>query len=196
MAVHPGDAARWVRNYLNRRSPIEQGIPWMSWKAIDFLRTSVKPGSRVFEWGGGGSTRFFADRGCEVTTVESSQRWKEEIEKAIPDGARVTIRHIPAEGGGPAVEQYIQSIHDGAPWDIVVVDGLEDENNSRVHCVREAVGQVVPGGLLILDDSCAPQYAVVPDILAGWRRASFRSLGPSRLGVTQTDVYWAPTARS
>src|SRR5262245_30740131 len=80
MILRPKDAGRWIRdNVVSRKSALERGLPWMSWQAIDYLEIAIRPGMRVFEWGGGGSTIFFAEHGCHVTTVESSGVWKNMI---------------------------------------------------------------------------------------------------------------------
>jgi hypothetical protein len=149
----------------------------------------------VFEWGGGGSTVFFAEQGCHVTTVESSEAWKSVIlERAVGIvGSSLDIRLIPAETRDPSVvTQYIRSVREGAPWDIIVVDGLEESYISRVDCIREAAVALNDGGLVILDDAYRSVYAQVPDLLQGWERLVFRGLGSARLGVTQTDIYRAP----
>jgi predicted O-methyltransferase YrrM len=182
---------------IHRRSPLELGLPWMSWGAIKYLESRVRPAQRVFEWGGGGSTRFFAGRGCAVTTVESSPEWRDAILGVLrAEGLveHVKIRHVPAETrDAAAVRDYVKAIDDGGPWDVVVVDGLEEEYVTRMECLSEVRGRVVPDGLVILDDSWRPEYSDAPKLFAGWRRHVFRGLGPSRFGVTQTDIYVAPT---
>ena len=197
MVIRPRDGVRWWWSFLRRRSPLDMGVPWTSYGAIDYLRTQVPPGAKVFEWGGGGSTRFFVRMGCQVTTVESSAQWARDIENAIRGETglgSLAIRHIHAETKDPkAVSEYVGAIREGAPWDIVLVDGLEEEFISRIDCVRELPGQVGPGGMVILDDAWRKEYARVPAMLDGWRRLSFRGLGFARLGVTQTDVYIAPS---
>ena len=115
MLLRPKDAGRWLLdNVLLRRTAIERDLPWMSWKAIDFLQGYITPGLRVFEWGGGGSTIFFADRGCHVTTIESSEFWKDGIQnryRARERSGSVEIRFIPAETRDPrAITEYIQML--------------------------------------------------------------------------------------
>ncbi len=197
MLLRPKDAGRWlVDNILFKKTAIERGLPWMSWKAIDFLRTHLSPGLRVFEWGGGGSTIFFADHGCHVTTVESSEFWKEVIQmrcKERDSAGSVVIRYIPAETQDPkAIAGYVQSIHEGAPWDVIVVDGLEESYVSRMDCLRQIKGSVSKDGIVILDDSYRSLYLQAPKILEGWERTVHRGLGTSRRGVTQTDIYFPP----
>jgi hypothetical protein len=194
MIRHPRDGARWVVGAARRQSPLELGLPWMSWGAIDYLRATLRPGLRVLEWGGGGSTRFFLVLGCVVTTIESNDYWVDQIRSAAADdgtAARLDIRYVPAETREPAhVARYIAAAAEGGPWDVVVVDGLEESYVSRVDCVK-AIGAdaVARDGMIVLDDAWRSEYDVVPSLLPRYRRRIFKGLGPARYGVTQTDVY-------
>lgn len=196
--MRPKDTRRWVvDNLLFRKSAIEQAVPWMSWKAIDFLQDYLKPNLRVFEWGGGGSTLFFSKRGCHVTTVESNENWLNVItannQKESSGSGSLEIRFIAAETQAPQkIKEYIESVREGAPWDIVLLDGLERAYLSRLDCLKEIPGTVRSGGLVIVDDSYRAMYREIPNILKGWKREVFRGLGSARLGVTQTDIYSAP----
>lgn len=198
MLMRPSDTRRWVAdNVVFRKSAIEQALPWISWKAIDFLQTYLRPNLRVFEWGGGGSTLFFSRKGCHVTTVESNENWLHVInanrEKDQLTSGSTEIRFIPAETEAPEkIKEYIESVRDGAPWDIVLLDGLERSYVSRLDCLKEIPGTVRSGGLVIVDDSYRAMYREIPEILEGWKREVFRGLGSARLGVTQTDIYYAP----
>lgn len=196
MVKRPQDVPAWFGNAFSRKRAVDMSVPWMSWSSIAYLNQHVKSGWRVFEWGGGGSTRYFLQRGCVVTTVESNEYWKGQIEQvAEKDGFRknLTVRHIPAETKSPdAVRDYIQSVHDGGPWNLILVDGLEEDYISRVQCIAEVARESRPGTLVVLDDAWRENYAVIPGMLPGWRHLRFRSLGPARFGVTQSDVFIAP----
>jgi predicted O-methyltransferase YrrM len=197
MVTAPTEGLLWIRDRIRPNSPIDMAVPWMSYGAINYLDKKVQRGWRVFEWGGGGSTIFFLERGCKVTTVESSAYWigvLEEAAKNICTATLLEIRYIEAETRlKKAIDNYIASVHDGQSWDLVVVDGLEEDYITRVDCIKEIESSVRPGGLVVLDDSWRDQYLEVPEILKGWRRTIFRGLGPARLGVTQTDIYEAPS---
>src|SRR5690349_2021493 len=104
MVMWPKDAGRWfIDTVVSRRTALQRGLPWMSWRAIDFLQAHITPGLCVFEWGGGGSTVFFAEHGCHVTTVESSEVWRSVILERCKDMKSVPldIRLIPAETQDP-----------------------------------------------------------------------------------------------
>lgn len=199
MIKSPRDGGRWIRDKLNPSTPIRLGLPWVSWPAIDHLAGVVLPGMRVFEWGGGGSTVFWLSKGCHVTTVESSLEWMTIIQAEIDRrgfAARFEIRLVEAGAMKPErVQQYIREVHRGTPWDIVLVDGVDEAYLGRMDCLREVPlpGVVRPRGLLVLDDSWRDAHAVAPQILQGWQRTVFKGLGPCRPGVTQTDVYQSPT---
>ena len=199
MLMRPHHATRWMGNRMNGKTPIEQGLPWFSYTAIDFLESWLKPGMSVFEWGGGGSTVFFASRGCKVTTVESHEGWAGKVrEKLLSIGKevsdRVEIRAIPAETKDPAqVKAYVEAFATGGPWDLVIIDGLEESYISRMDCVRFVAAhldKLTKGACVALDDSWRPTYDETPKIFAALKPQLNWGLGPSRMGVTRTDFYW------
>ena len=196
MFLRPRDAGRWIGFFVRRKLALKLGLPWMSWRAIDYLRDELTPGQRVFEWGAGGSTVFFAERGCRVVSVESDPEWSHavlSVLRARKCEANVSLRRVfLTKDDQGAVRDYPAVVHTGEPWDIIVVDGPENSTLSRVDCVREAARALKPGGMLLLDDAYRSAYTCVPTLLHEWTRRSFRGLGPARLGVTQTDVYHSP----
>lgn len=195
MVRRPHHGARWISDRLGKKSPIEQGLPWTSWTIIDYLRKNIKPGMRVFEWGGGGSTLFWARLGCRVTCCESNEYWKDQIAKRIKDAHpdladKVEFRFVPAETKDPAaVRAYIESVRDGAPWDVILVDGLEEDYISRMDCLKLAPACIAPEGMVLLDDSWRPRYDEAPTIMSGFQQRKFWGLGPARMGCTRTDMY-------
>jgi SAM-dependent methyltransferase len=197
MLLRPRDALRWLGAFVPRKPALELGLPWMSWRAIGHLENELEPGLRVFEWGAGGSTVFFAERDCHVVSVETDPNWASAVLSILKSrgcSGNVSSRCLPIdEGDLDAISDYLGVVHNGEPWDVIVVDGPENSILSRVDCVREAAHALKPGGMLVLDDAYRPAYAQVPQVLSGWTRLRFRGLGPARLGVTQTDVYYSPT---
>lgn len=195
MVARPSDGVRWWGERLGKGgSPMQRRIPWTSWSAIDRLSKLVQPGWRVFEWGGGGSTLFFLDRGCEVVTVESHPGWMNDIEKATAEASdRWRGVLCEAEDGNAAeVERYLKAVREGGPWDLVLVDGFSTGRPTRMECLREGMDEVKPGGYLALDDAWRPELAEAPSVLSGWSREIFKGLGPARPGVTRTDLYRKP----
>ncbi|MBI5865097.1 MAG: hypothetical protein HZB38_11440 [Planctomycetes bacterium] len=54
---------------LDGASALDDERPWITFAATRFLERAVRPGSRVFEWGSGGSTLFFRNLGAYRQTA-------------------------------------------------------------------------------------------------------------------------------
>lgn len=181
----------WCGDRFNRASPILRGLPWISYPALRFLQDNVKPGMRVFEWGSGGSTVFFARLNCNITSIESSHFWYSKLEEGLghltkDERARVEMRFIRADPNEypQGLDDYISSVHDGASWDLILVDGWE-----RVRCAEAAQGDLAPGGMLLFDNSDQKQFADAPNRLSSLEGRAFPGLGVSRIWPTQTSIY-------
>ena len=175
----PGDALRWPT--YARKTPIGLRLPWISWPAIRFLRNSLRKRDVVLEWGAGGSTLFFLDIGCYVTTIESSAEWLEKVRSSIrSDGMSRWKPVLVMER-----DQYLFASDLVERPDLILVDGLHE---LRIECVRRLIARELPG-LLVLDDSWRNEYAVIPELLSACKRTQMPGFGPGRIGVTQTDIY-------
>jgi len=135
---------------------------------------------------------YFARRCEEVKTVESDVQWECLLDQRLQRAGeairkRVSLRLVPVVDRPGDRDGYVDCVHEGAPWDIVLVDGAR-----RLRCVREATSAVKSGGLLILDNADYWRYRKAPSILPRWKRLTFRGLGFGRRWVTQTDIYIAP----
>lgn len=168
----------WKSSLAQGRGPMADEQPWLSFAAIDLLENYLKKDMRVFEFGGGGSTLFFAKRASEVVTVEHDSEWFPMIEKAIAEKKISGWKGIlsPAEEGGDAnafignpdayisddanykgkqFRKYASAIdsYSDSYFDIVIVDG-----RARPSCLKHALSKVKSGGLLVLDNSDRGYY--------------------------------------
>ncbi len=162
-----------------------RSIPSLALPAICFLDDYLTRDMRVFEWGSGASTVFFARRCLELQSVEHSKKWYETVGKAMKYRGLVSSYDFdtqegtifgrlllePEEGYDPEFassqpgyetvnfKDYVTNI-DTMPTeflDVILVDG-----RARCACLERAQPKLKPGGLLILDDSRRSiyQYAV------------------------------------
>lgn len=159
-------------------------VPWIPYVAQEFLDSILTPDMRVFEWGSGGSTVYFAERVASVVTVEH------EHGELQPDLENVTALFIPPEDGelgtdpakpehyysesypGKNFRRYASAIDDFEPFDLVFVDG-----RARPSCLRHAKAKVKPGGWLVLDNSDRAYYLEHFDV-SGWGERCFFGPGP------------------
>jgi hypothetical protein len=167
------------------RSTMVLRSPWLPFRLIDAMSTIVDGRTRVFEYGGGGSTLWFLDRGAEVVTVEHHHAWAESLRSAASHSRWTLLER----GGGDDFQSYVRAIDGYADdwFDIVLVDGRE-----RVSCMKAALTKVKPGGLLIVDDSDRACYAAG---LAGipWSRQDYVGFAPAKPTLAYTTVFTRPS---
>lgn len=162
------DQLGWKNSFLQGR-PVDgsgQPIPWYTYPAIEFLRSLDLASSRVFEYGCGNSSIFWASRAKEVFAVENDVQWANTVRAlAVP---HLTI--LEATDKRPYVDAPLAV---GGEFDIVIVDGRH-----RRACAAVACRIVSERGMIIFDnadwypDACADIRAL------GWFQIDFSGLGP------------------
>lgn len=190
---HPGNLPRYVSNNLvARRSPIELALPWFSYAAIDFLDANLRRDMRVFEFGSGGSTIFFAERCATVRAVEEEPKWAARVrvhaaERRLENLEVVNAPFDFSEPQGFESSKYLAQVRSGK-WDVIVIDGADNDFTIRPRCFGAAESQVNPGGMIVIDDSW--RYVQLRAASGARRVEVFESVGPARFGVTSTDIYF------
>jgi hypothetical protein len=182
---HPSTARALPRLAATRgRGTMQLRLPWLPFRLIDDLAGVIGPGSRVFEYGGGGSTLWFLDRGAEVVTVEHHDGWAGHLEQAIDSPAWTLLRRTPDDD----YAAYVAAIDDqaDASLDLVVVDGRE-----RARCAAKAVPKVRPGGYLLVDDIDRERYHAAVDAI-GWPRRDVVGFAPAKPTLAYTAVLRRP----
>lgn len=208
---NPG-RARHIFPYLNDygHSPIELRKPWLVIEAIDALENILTPDMDVFEWGSGGSTLFFADHAGDVYSVEHDLEWYRNVSSQIVESEFDCITYVyrPPETSPPEnisgaadytdnrpqyrsmyFKSYVDEIErfDNSTFDCVLVDG-----RARPSCIVKAIPRIVPGGLLIVDNSERPAYQSTLARLSGWERNVFYGPALSSLPFTETSIFHKP----
>ncbi len=196
------DLPRVLLNRLRGRGALKDALPWMPFPAIAWLEATIRPEMRVFEYGSGGSTLFWARRGATVVSVEHDEAWLARLRQAIPPGARerITLLARPPSPGlagefasaspgcaGLCFRDYVLAIEEfpAASFDLVVVDG-----RARSACLNHAASRVRPGGWLLLDNSERPGYREAVERLSRqWPRQDFEGLNPYQIDPGRTSVW-------
>ena len=175
----------WLRSYREQQCVDQEGcpIPWYTYSAIHFIAGRLRPEMRVFEYGCGNSTLWYAQRVALVHSVDNDRTWAEKIGCRCPDNARVTY----VDGtDAPYVEQLGAS---GLRYDLVAIDG-----RNRVACARYCVEHLSPGGVLVFDNAERPRYAAGFAYLAkrGFKRLDFSGVVPMVPDLEITAVLYRP----
>ena len=149
-----------------RSAPVDRrgaALPWLTYPAIDWLESVLRPEDRIFEYGMGGSTLWFSERVAQVTSVDQNAAWVKRF--SLP--ANVTVKVATCQGDmvdAPEGDAYVEAIcESGRPFDIVLVDGM-----ARLSCVQAAHKAVTSSGLIILDNSDVPPNRPAFLQLADW----------------------------
>jgi hypothetical protein len=193
LVLHPQYVSRCLNhNVLRSARPLDLGLPWFSYAAIDFLDSWLKPHMTVCEYGSGGSTLFFATRVKSVFAIEDNASWQELVMSKLAQRGlqNATVRLCPFDFKNPAgFEQsaYLHALPDER-FDVIVVDGSEEWMKVRPACFRKAESHVRAGGIIVVDDSW--RYPELREHNQAQRFQVFQSVGPGRPGVTSTDVFY------
>jgi hypothetical protein len=171
----------WLRSMVERRPVDVLGapLPWITYPAIDFLSGHDLGGLRVFEWGSGSSTEWWAGRAQEVVACEHDPAWHGRVAGSLPSNATVLLR----DRG----EDYAHEVLRHGPFDIVVIDGRD-----RVECSRVAPDALSAAGVIVWDNSDRERYREGLDLLTtkGFRRVDFHGLVPALVRPSVTSLLY------
>lgn len=172
----------WQRSL--RDGPIDSTgapIPWITYPALDVLTQLVRPQWKVFEYGAGHSTEWFARRVEKVVSVESDSAWIERLSPRLPTNAVVMGPFTGEEYHGAIRRAGVES------FDCIMVDGQD-----RARCIEEALGFLSPGGVLVLDNSDRPSETTVVHFLAeqGFMRVDFTGFSAQAGHLSCTSLFF------
>ncbi|WP_411029401.1 hypothetical protein [Spongiimicrobium sp. 3-5] len=149
----------WRKSILAKK-PLNQKkmpIPWLTYSFLDFFESRLTKDMKVFEYGAGNSTLWFASRVGSVASVDHNQEWYDYIKSTFPDNVSLALRIYPDEKIDfhkraflpfEKESEYSKYILDTDElYDIIVVDGI-DRNNS----IKYAVEKVSKNGVIIVDN--------------------------------------------
>lgn len=173
----------WLKALMTGRPVDNDGepLPWITYPAIDFLKQFDFTKARVFEWGSGFSTLWWAKRCHSITTVETNSNWVPYIQPMLP--ANVTLLTPPFE-----IEAEAQTInHLDHLFEVIVID-----NNGpfRWRCAETATSRLADGGFIMLDnsDQCLRTTAILRN--SGFCQIDFTGLCPGGGYVHCTSLFF------
>jgi len=108
----------WL-NSLGCNRPINEEnkpIPWFTYPAIEFLDDIVDKNWKVFEWGSGNSTLWWASKVKKIIAIEDNQEWFMEVKNQLPQNSEIFYR---------THNEYFDSIlmYPDCSFDAIVIDG-------------------------------------------------------------------------
>jgi hypothetical protein len=174
-------------------SAIDLCLPWYNYGGINWVKSYVKKHMKVFEYGTGGSTLFYADSVAELVSVEHNKNWYDKIVRRlekrhnakvylqepefIDNQARLTeyISKTFSEYQNYSFEKYVRTIerYPDNYFDLVVIDG-----RCRPMCLSISLKKVKKGGWILFDNSERYHYQNAINSLKCRRKKVFFGFGP------------------
>lgn len=171
----------WLRSFRETRSVDRSGrpVPWYTYPCAHFLEPRLGSAMRVFEYGAGMSTLWYAARVGEVVAVEHDPAWARRVTSAGPEGITVVVAERP--------DDYVRAVNGHGVFDVVVIDGME-----RTACLEEALPNLSEHGVFVWDNSDREEFRELLPALAdrGFRSLSFRGMGPINRQPWETAVVY------
>jgi predicted O-methyltransferase YrrM len=207
----------WYVSQDNQHTPLADELPWLTFAAIGRLKHILRPSMRVFEYGSGGSTLFFARRAASLITIEHDPAWGQKVAAALaargysncelrvvlpvqverdamPDTSDPdTYASSDEASAGCSFEAYARTI-DAYPdghFDLVCIDG-----RARPSCSKHALPKVAMGGYIVWDNSERDNYQPALELAAEhFQRSDFRGPVSGYTGFVQTSILQRVTPR-
>ncbi|MDJ0728378.1 MAG: hypothetical protein QNJ33_00120 [Crocosphaera sp.] len=202
----------WYRSVQPGANPLDDESPWISFGAIAFLKTKLSKKMRVYEYGVGGSTIFFAKRVKEVFSCEHDPDWGNKVIQRLeklnyknynlhiqepilttnlsnqtPSDINSYISSSP-DFKNCSFQDYVESInkYENEYFDIILVDG-----RARPSCMKHAINKVSKNGYIILDNAERQHYLEACQMLDSrqYRRLDFYGPGPYNLYFWKTCIW-------
>ncbi|WP_439490594.1 hypothetical protein [Algoriphagus sp.] len=211
-AISLGLPLRSILNYYPKyveynldygKSPLKLGIPWITLEATSYLSNLIHPNMKVFEFGSGGSTKFFVERVEEIHSVEHDEKWYDWVKKELGNTLNLNLRLVKGceviEGRGIVLDEdndpldyrdYANAIldYEDGYFDLILIDG-----KARNACIENSLKKLKLGGILVVDNSHRKSYKDSLDRLEAW--LELRSFGPTLMSkrFTETTFFKKPS---
>lgn len=179
------------KSLFNKRLPIDDELPWWSFRAIEYA-DKIFPGKSIFEFGTGGSTIRYASTCKSITSVEDNKEWlkivEDRIKKKSINNVSLMFRHFDFNHPKNFAESdYMRAYDSSKQYDVVIIDGQDQTFRERIECFKYVEPSIKEGGVIVVDD-----WWRYVELLESNRAKSvkvFESVGPCRYGVTSTAFF-------
>ena len=160
-------------------------IPWYTYPAIEYLSQFDYQNKKVFEFGVGNSSLFWANRAMKVVSVEDNLKWFEKWQNELKHPHLSVIWRDEGEIYENAILETDEM------QDVIIIDGKR-----RFQCAQSALKRLNKGGIIILDDSdrinTSLEYKKAVDILksANLLQVDFYGFCPINNYTKTTSVFF------
>jgi len=174
--------------WLNSKSKMsavdkyDNPIPWLTYPIISFLEKRVTENMKVFEYGSGNSTLWWASKVNKVVSCEHDENWYQIMKNKLPH----TVEYIFNENiyTGNYCEEILKSNN---KFDIILIDGRD-----RVKCAINSISQLSDKGVIIWDDMYRESYHIGRNEIlnSGFKVLDFDGLVPIEFNLSTTSIFY------
>jgi hypothetical protein len=158
-------------------------IPWYCYSMVNFLKEKLQDSNiKIFEYGAGFSTLFYAKRSNTVISSETStecKTWTEDSLKSLNLTAKITIEDQ---------DSFAESIEKHAiKFDLIIVDSIV-----RNECVNYATRNISDNGVILLDNSERSGYKKSFELMKsiGYKNLTFKGLKPFSQKFASSTIFY------
>ena len=178
-------ANQWLSALSKDRSLNLDGLPMPSYSvaAMHFLEERLKKDMKVFEFGSGLSSLFYARKCKKVTAIEHDSGWYNEVKSHKSSNLSIYLKDLNSGNG-----DYEKAIFDfDEQYDLIVVDG-----RNRNKCIFNCIKKLSESGVIILDDSHREKYLSGKQFLEeqGFKSLKMFCHASSKMTFTETTFFY------
>jgi len=174
----------WFESFNTKRSIDKDGnpIPWCTYSFIKFIEPRLKEDFKVFEYGSGNSTLWYAEKVGEITAVENDFNWFNKVSTSLPANAEAIYCEVKYDG------EYCRKVMmQNKEYSIIIIDGRD-----RVNCVKHSINCLSDDGVIVFDNSNLSQYSEANSFLIsnGFKKIDFWGLSPVTGHNNCTSIFY------
>ncbi len=181
-------ASGWMKSLISKEAidGNKEPIPWYTYSFIYFLKTKLhsyfQSGGeiKVFEFGSGNSTLWWAGKASCVVSVEDNDHWFSYVSQNKLEN--VIYKFASNQ------ESYINALlTEDIQFDVIIIDG-----SYREDCIKECTSKLKDSGVLIVDNSDLEKLKTPLSSLEhqGFRQLEFYGVGPANGHPWGTSVFY------
>jgi hypothetical protein len=174
----------WV-NSVNRGIPLDiqnNPVAWVTYPFMDFIRSRLDRSMKIFEYGSGNSTLYYANLVDSVTAVEHDKKWYDQLTLDIPENVDL---HFQSPESTESYAHFPNTLKN--KFQIIIIDG-----RSRVKCMMRSTTALTKDGIIVLDDSERVQYQKGIEFLVtlGFKKIDFWGIAPGISYKKSTTIFY------
>lgn len=187
----------WIHDKVLNSSPLNAGLPWMTYNAIFFLNNILKGNEIVFETGCGGSTLFYLERVQSLLSIEHESSWLEKLKqdrRMLKYSKKWKYSHNSLQMGkynNADNSPYLQRIRE-LPDNSFHLGSIDGRLRSQSLII--SANKIMSGGHLLLDNSDRITYSEGMQYLdeLGWFKETLNGLGFDQKWKSYSCVWRKP----